>query len=62
MEFSTNQHAIDYAIKEFRKTIVIFENEVYVVPTGTTPKKHLKNIKKRNSPKSTGCLPFFSFK
>ena len=62
MEFATNQLVLDAVFEEFSKTIVVFENEVYVVPTGTTPKKHLKNIKKRNSPKSTGCLPFFSFK
>jgi hypothetical protein len=62
MEFATNQLVLDAVFEDFQKTIVVFENEVYVVPTGTTPKKHLKNIKKRNSPKSTGCLSFFGFK
>ena len=62
MEFVENQKVLDAVFEEFSKTIVVFNDEVFVVPKGTTPKKHLKTIKKRNSPKSTGCLPFFSFK
>ena len=62
MEFVENQLVLDAVFEEFSKTIVVFNDEVFVVPKGTTPKKHLKKIKKRYSPKSTGCLPFFGFK